>query len=142
MDNSTPPRLPTLIPYLTARNTLEAIRFYEKAFGFYWKNANEQDEAGIQHVEMTYRDIYIMFAQEGAFDSPSKSPATLNIPSPMTLYLYCDDVDNLYHQALEAGAKTLMAPHDSFWGDRVCQLSDPDGYFWMFATPLPASQSS
>lgn len=139
MDASLTPRLPTLIPYLTARNTLESVRFYEKAFGFEWKNAHEQDETGIQHVEMTYRDIYIMFAQEGAFDSPSKTPATLNIPSPMTLYLYCDDVDHLYRQAVAHGAKTLMEPHDAYWGDRVCQISDLDGYYWMFATSVMAS---
>lgn len=132
------PRLPTLIPYLTVQNALAAIQFYEKAFGFVWKNASEHSsKEDIQHVEMIYQDVYIMFAPEGAFGSPAKAPATLNIPSPMTLYLYCNNVDHLYQQAINAGAKPLLEPHDSFWGDRVCHLGDPDGYHWMFATPLP-----
>lgn len=134
MDN--PLRMPTLIPYLTVRKSKTAIIFYEQAFGFQWKNIQDQDEHGeIEHVEMVYRDIYIMFAQEGAFGSPTKAPTTLNILVPMTLYLYCDNVDQLYQQAIAAGATSLQEPHDAFWGDRVCQVSDPDGYSWMFATP-------
>jgi uncharacterized glyoxalase superfamily protein PhnB len=50
--------------------------------------------------------------------------------------LYCDDVDALYKQATSNGAQSKMEPNDAFWGDRVCQVIDPDGYLWMFAKSL------
>lgn len=127
-------KIPTMIPYLTVGNTKSAIDFYEKAFGFKWLNSSEVDGDGeIQHVEMQYKDILIMFAPEGAFGGTTKTPATLGVQCPMNLYLYCDDVDTFHQQAIKAGAKSLMEPNDAFWGDRVCQLGDPDGFLWMFA---------
>ncbi len=127
----------TVIPYLTVRNAKNAIAFYEKAFGFKWLNSSEVDANGdIQHVEMQYKDLYIMFAPEGAFGGTTKAPITLGIECPMNLYLYCDDVDAMYQQGINAGAKSLMEPNDAFWGDRVCQLGDPDGFMWMFAKRL------
>lgn len=134
---------PTLIPYLTVRNARKAIAFYEKAFGFVWDNTTENPPEGedISHVEMRYRDILVMFAPEGAWGSPVKAPASLNIMSPTSLYLYCDDTDKLYKQAIAAGSISLMEPQDAFWGDRACQIQDPDGHRWMFATPLASGAS-
>jgi uncharacterized glyoxalase superfamily protein PhnB len=50
------------------------------------------------------------------------------------LYVYCDDVDKFFARATAAGAKVVAPPTDMFWGDRMCRISDPDGYEWSFAT--------
>lgn len=128
---------PTMIPYLTVRHAQDALRFYQDAFGFAWINASEADaEGNIEHVEMQYRDVLIMFAPEGAFGNQAKAPVTLGITMPLTLYLYCDDVDALYQRTLQAGARSLMEPQDSSWGDRFFKVADPDGFEWMFAQSL------
>ena len=128
---------PALIPYLTVRNARDAIRFYQDAFDFIFENPKEVDQAGaIEHVEMRYRDLLIMFSPEGAFGGTTKAPATLGIECPLTLYLYCDSVDTIYQKAMQAGARSSMEPQDAFWGDRVCKLTDPDGFEWMFASRL------
>jgi uncharacterized glyoxalase superfamily protein PhnB len=130
-------QVPTLIPYFTVQSTSEAIQFYERAFGFQWDNVSEASSSGeVEHVEMSYKDILIMFSLEGAFGSPLKAPMSLKMEMPLTLYIYCDDVDALYRQAKAAGAQVLMEPNDAFWGDRVFQVQDRDGYRWMFAAPL------
>lgn len=129
-----PHSLPTMIPYLTVQNATESIQFYEYAFGFMTKETASGENGEITHVEMTYKDVVIMFAPEGAYNSPIKTPKTLNVMPSLCLYLYCADVDTFYHTALKAGASSLMEPHDSFWGDRVCQVSDLNGFHWMFAT--------
>ena len=36
-------------------------------------------------------------------------------------------VDQLYRQAVEAGARPNKEPWDAFWGQRYAQLRDPDG---------------
>jgi PhnB protein len=64
---------------------------------------------------------------------PGKSPATSKADCPICLYVYCSDVDALYRRAKAAGATVVSEPADMFWGDRVVNLKDPEGYNWMFA---------
>lgn len=131
-----PNKIPTMIPYLTVQNANESIKFYETAFGFVTKEAIKGENGETTHAEMLYKDVLIMFAPEGAYSSPVKAPKTLNVLPSICLYLYCDDVDAMYQQALNARASSLMEPQDSFWGDRICQVSDLNGFQWMFAKPL------
>ena len=56
------------------------------------------------------------------------------MPSPVSLFVYCEDVDALCKQAQAAGATVAMPPADMFWGDRMCSLIDPDGHTWNFST--------
>lgn len=130
-----PDNFPGLIPYLTVQDAEKSIEFYEKAFGFKVGSDLGRDEQGkITHAEMSFNDVTIMFTPEGAYGSPNKAPITSGAPACISLYVYCQDIDKLYKQAMSAGAQSLMEPNDAFWGDRVCQVSDPDGFQWMFAT--------
>lgn len=85
---------------------------------------------------MVYREMVIMFGQEGACEKSVFSPKTSNTLSPICLYLYCEDVDSFCEEAQLAGALLMRPPEDTFWGDRMCQLADIDGYHCSFATLL------
>ena len=50
-------------------------------------------------------------------------------------YLYVEDCDAAYQQAIEAGATSLWPPTDQPYGDRTAGLVDPFGYQWFPATP-------
>jgi uncharacterized glyoxalase superfamily protein PhnB len=50
------------------------------------------------------------------------------------LYLYLEDTDGAYRRALEAGAQSLEAPQDMFYGDRRAMVKDPFGNTWQIAT--------
>jgi PhnB protein len=52
------------------------------------------------------------------------------------IYLYVPNVDALYAQALQAGAKSLSEPKDQFYGDRSAAVQDEWGNMWYIATPL------
>jgi uncharacterized glyoxalase superfamily protein PhnB len=52
----------------------------------------------------------------------------------VTIHLYVEDVDAVYQQAVDAGAKAVMPPADMFWGDRYGKLVDPFGHHWSIAT--------
>jgi len=54
--------------------------------------------------------------------------------SPVSFYLYRDDVDGAFRTALAAGAEALMPVAEMFWGDRVGTVQDPFGYCWTLAT--------
>jgi PhnB protein len=50
------------------------------------------------------------------------------------IFLYVDDVDKVFNQAVSAGAKAEAQPADMFWGDRYGRLTDPFGHSWSVAT--------
>jgi PhnB protein len=62
-----------------------------------------------------------------------KSPESIGGSSIM-LYLYTEDVDQLFNQAVSAGAIANMPVTDAFWGDRYGELRDPFGHIWSVAT--------
>ena len=127
----------SVIPYLTVSDTMASISLYQKAFGFKWINESEVAADGsLDHVEMQYKDVLVMFAREGAFGSTKKTFTHLGVEAPNCLYFYCDDVDQMHATATAAGLTSLMEPNDAHWGDRVCLLKDHDGYEWMFAKRL------
>lgn len=55
---------------------------------------------------------------------------------PCMLYLYVKDVDELYAQALQAGAESLRAPQDEFYGDRSAGIRDRWNNQWWIATHI------
>jgi len=52
------------------------------------------------------------------------------------LYLYVEDVQKEFENAIKSGAKLIspILPRD--WGDRVCYFADPDGHVVAFAEKL------
>lgn len=57
-------------------------------------------------------------------------------PLPTAIYLYVDDVDAMYEQALKAGGISMLAPTDQAYGDRNAWVKDPFDNVWYIASPL------
>ena len=57
-------------------------------------------------------------------------------PMPAGFYVYVPDADALYRQAVAAGAKSVYAPADQPYGDRMCVVEDDWGNGWCIATHL------
>jgi PhnB protein len=128
-----PNNMPWLTPCLTVKDVDAAVAFYEKAFGFERRFSMPGPEGRTVHAEVAWHDAVVMLGCECA-ERSCKSPATAGVRPANSLYLYCDDVDAVAKRAAAAGAKVESPPQDMFWGDRVCNLVDPDGYNWSFAT--------
>jgi uncharacterized glyoxalase superfamily protein PhnB len=128
-----PPQMPWLSPYLTVKSAEAALEFYQKAFGFEKRNAMPGPDGRLGHVEVVWNDAVIMFGPECS-TSQAKAPSTTSVASPVSLYVYCKDVDGLFARATAAGATAVLPPQDMHWGDRMCHLQDPDGHSWCFAT--------
>ncbi|RQR56853.1 VOC family protein [Burkholderia sp. Bp9125] len=138
MTDPRPADVPWLTPYLAVRNARATIDFFKAAFGFELRDMLDEDGA-IMHVEMVYRgQLIVMFAPEGAFGSTARTPKSAGATAPQSFYLYVDDVDATWQRALDAGAKSLSAPQNQFWGDRFAQIEDLDGYRWALARRLEA----
>lgn len=125
-----------ITPYITVQDVEAAKIFYETAFGFVTTDLNHDEEGILQHLEMTHHNQLLMFGKQGAWGSTTLTPNNSNVPCPINLYLYCNDVDKFYRHALKHGALSIIEPQDTFWGDRMCQIKDLDGFAWCFATMI------
>jgi uncharacterized glyoxalase superfamily protein PhnB len=128
--------MPRITPALTVRDAEAAQRFYEQAFGFQAEHDKcmRGPDGTLVHCYMRFGEGGIMFGQEGAMGCQERAPASSGTSIPSSLYVYCDDVDALAERAAQAGAQIVQEPVDMFWGDRMCVVTDPDGYRWIFAT--------
>lgn len=52
------------------------------------------------------------------------------------LYLYVDDIQFEFDNAIKSEAKLISPIIDRDWGDKVCYFSDPDGHIIAFAEKI------
>jgi PhnB protein len=124
----------TATPYLTIRGAGAAIEFYQKAFGAQELLRMAGPDGQIMHAEITIGDSRIMLADESSANE-SQAPQTLK-GTTCGLFLYVQDVDAAFRQAVNAGAKETMPVQNMFWGDRFGKLTDPFGHKWMLASHI------
>lgn len=121
-----------ITPYLICRNAEAAIEFYTRAFG-----AEEIYRVGgggmIGHAEAKIGTAVIMLADE--FPPLAVSPQTVG-GSPVSLYLYVEDVDAFTEKAVSEGLEVIKPVADQFYGDRSGHFRDPFGHLWGFATHI------
>lgn len=122
----------TVTPSLTIQNAVEALEFYRRAFGATERYRLIMPDGRLAHAEFRLGDSVIMLSDEFP-EFGGKSPQTLG-GSPVSIYLYVEDVDALFQRALAAGAKERTPVMDQFYGDRSGQLEDPFGHLWWVAT--------
>jgi PhnB protein len=60
-------------------------------------------------------------------------------PLPTAIYLYVNDVDATYAQALQAGGVSMLAPTDQAYGDRNAWVKDPFNNVWYIAAPIKSA---
>jgi len=132
----------TIEVYLTVENGLEAITFYEKAFGakVVYKELTP-DGTRLQHASLSafggnfmvsdYFPEYITdVAPHTSADGKGSVAVQINLKTPL-------EVDGAIARATAAGAVVTMPASDTFWVMRYGRVRDPFGYVWAFGAPLP-----
>lgn len=131
--NPIPEGYHTVTPYLVVNGAADAIEFYKKAFGAEEVVRMAGPGDAVMHAEIRIGDSNVMLSEEFPGQQGIGSPRTIGGTS-VNLHLYVEDTDSAYERALRAGATSVMAPQDMFWGDRYCKLLDPFGHSWALAT--------
>lgn len=135
MTKSIPEGFRSITPMFVFRDVRSAIEFYKRALG-----AKERfvlptpDGRGVMHAELTIGNSIIMMGEENPHCS-SKSAQTFG-GSPVSFYLYVEDVDKAFDEAVAAGASPRMPVQEMFWGDRMGTVEDPFGYSWSLASRI------
>ncbi|KAF0220163.1 MAG: glyoxalase/bleomycin resistance [Geobacteraceae bacterium] len=133
MTKAIPEGYHSVTPMFMFKDARKAIEFYKRAFGAQEHYAMPgPDGKGVMHAEIQIGDSIIMMGEENPHE-PCKSAETIG-GSPVSFYLYVENVDDAFRVAREAGAEARMPVQDMFWGDRVGTVQDPFGYSWTLAT--------
>jgi PhnB protein len=132
--NPIPDGFNSLTPHVVCKDAVQAIDFYERAFGAQEVFRLTAPDGALVHASLRIGNSMLMLADEcppmGAF-SPRKLGG-----SPVTIHLSVADVDASYARAVAAGATARMAVTEMFWGARYGVLEDPFGHSWSIATQV------
>jgi PhnB protein len=129
-----PDRYKAATPYLCIKDAAAALEFYKRAFGATETMRLADPSGKVMHAEIVIGEAPVMMADECP-EMSFRSPQTIG-GTPVTIYIYVEDVDALAARAAEAGAEVMQPVGDKFYGDRSVQLRDPFGHVWGFATHI------
>jgi uncharacterized glyoxalase superfamily protein PhnB len=114
-------------PNLAYRDAKAAIQFLVDALGFEAVAVYERDaKGGVAHAELRWPGGGgVMLHTAGAYPHYSVHVGT-------------SEPDALFARADAAGADVVREVEESPVGTRGFIVSDPEGVYWSFGTPLPA----
>lgn len=124
----------SVTPYLLIRGAADAMAFYSRAFGATEVLRLVGPDGRVGHAEIRIGNAIIMLADEHPemdFLSPQSRGGT-----SVTLLIYTDNADELFHRAIAEGATELRPLCDQFYGDRSGTVTDPWGHIWTLATHI------
>jgi len=117
-----PEGLRTVTPYLHPRSAPTYIDFLTRAFG------------GVEEFRAEHNGV-VMHARVRIGDAAVEMGEAPERGEKPGFYLYVADVDALHDRAVAAGAKSILAPSNQQYGDRLAMVEDPLGVTWAMARP-------
>lgn len=123
----------TVSPFLIAADAAAALAFYENVFGAVIIDRMTRPDGTIMHAEFRIGDSTFMLGGHAEVQprDTERFPAT-------SLYLYVEDAEAVHARAVQAGATSLFAVADKFYGNREGGIADPAGIVWWIATRVEA----
>ena len=123
----------TVTPVLAVEGGVEALGFYERAFGAEVRLKLVMG-GKLMHSELLIGNS-IVCVNDSFPEFGSVAPSG-DEPVPVAMMLYTEDCDAVFNRAVEAGATATNEPNDTFHGDRAGSLRDPYGHRWMICTHI------
>ena len=124
----------SVTPYLVIRGAAQAIEYYKKVFGATETVRMPGPDGKIGHAELKIGNSHIMLADENPSMGQGHTSAATIGASPVSLYVYLPNVDEVVERAKTDGAKILKPVENQFYGDRTGFFQDPFGHLWGVAT--------
>lgn len=144
--NPTPPGWPRISTAIFYDDARAAIEWLCRAFGFEVRLKVEGENGRIEHSELVFGEGLIMVGDAGKIDphcseASRRSPKSLNGANTQRLCIYVDDVNAHCLRARGTGARILMEPTttdygEAYWSDRVYEAEDPEAHRWYFMQRL------
>lgn len=115
---------------LGVEDLTRSIDFYQNGLGF--PRHGEGDDVAFFALNGTWLGLYNRedLAEDAGVDSAGSGFRGFTISHNLHSE---EEVDHIYHQALEAGASAVKSPQKVFWGGYSGYFKDPDGHLWEIA---------
>jgi PhnB protein len=123
-----------LTPAVVVSDVGAALDWYRSAFDARSVMTLSSIEGTVMHAVLDIGDTRLLLGAEDP-GNDLLAPASLG-GTNVSFYLYVEDVDAAFEQAVNLGAEPGMPPTDMVWGDRVAELTDPAGHRWNLATHM------
>jgi len=121
-----PKGLQNVNPYLHPRRAEPLISFLKRAFGAEEVAKYASPDGVVHHAQIRVGDSVIEMGEaHGKYETMAAM-----------FYLYVPKVDDVYRQAVAAGATSFQEPADQFYGDRTAGVKDAFGNTWYIATHI------
>ena len=115
-----------MTPYIMVEDIEAYSNFLQPAFNGVICSSTKSANNTFLNIEMKIGTSMVMLAEaRGGFK-----------PMPMSFYMYVEDVDSTYKQAVSCGATSLNEPSDKFYGNRDCGIIDVKGNYWFIASRI------
>lgn len=128
----------TVTPYLSINGAAAAIDWYKKAFGAKELFREAMPDGKLMHARIRIGDSIVMMSD--IMPGPN-APSEISGKLPVSLHIYIRNVDKMWQQAVDAGAKVTMPLDNQFWGERYGQLTDPFGHNWSLSEQVKMSKA-
>jgi PhnB protein len=137
------PNPPPIQAHICVKGGVDAIAFYERAFGGVCTMKHMADDGKrVMHANIELFGGEVMMHDEfPEFGSDVLAPAslggasmTINVNRPQPT-----EMDAIVARAKAAGATVILEPQDAFWGSRYAKVRDPFGHVWAFNAALKPS---
>ncbi|HYB99373.1 MAG TPA: VOC family protein [Candidatus Limnocylindrales bacterium] len=116
----------SITPYLAVDDADSLIQFLKKAFGAKEVQRATRPDGTVSYAVVRVGDSMVEVADARPPWEPMRA----------AVHLYVSDTDHVYDKALRAGAVSLSAPSDLFYGERGATVRDPCGNHWHISTRI------
>jgi PhnB protein len=121
-----PAGIQNVSPYLCVEGAEKTIQFLIQVFGCKDVDRSIRPDGKIANVQLSFGDSIVMIS-DSSKDFPTMRAA---------LYVYVADANATYDKALALGAKGIMKPMETPYGDLNGGIQDPSGNIWWIAQRL------
>ena len=116
--------LHTVTVYFHPIGAPKFIDFLQQAFSAEVVERHQSDQGFVYHAKVRLGDSIVEMGEAHGPWQPMQS----------AIYMYVEDVDATYQQALSAGATSALEPTDQPYGDRSAWVNDPFGNVWYLSS--------
>jgi uncharacterized glyoxalase superfamily protein PhnB len=124
--NAIPKGYHTITPYFSVRDAHALVDFLTRAFDAV-AEIHTMPDGSILNAQVQVGTSMVLIGQ-----TPKNHPADKLMPA--MLYMYVEDADAVYRNAIAAGGESIVEPRDQFYGDRVGAVRDLSGNQWWIAS--------
>jgi uncharacterized glyoxalase superfamily protein PhnB len=131
----------TVIPCLRYRDASKAMEWLCQTFGFEKQLVIPLADGSIMHAQLSLGNGMIMLGsvreEETEFGRYIKQPDQIGGFETQSSYMIVADADQIYRQAIAAGAEIVIDIKDEDYGGRGFSCMDLEGHLWSIGTYNP-----